>query len=134
MKQELIWATGRRKTSIAQVRLMPDGAGKVTVNGKSAEDYFAGHERHRQEALSPLVKAAKDESKNFDAWVKVEGGGLTGQAQAVRHGLARALVKTDEKFKKPMRKEGWLTRDPRMVERKKPGQPKARKRFQYSKR
>lgn len=134
MKQEMIWATGRRKTSIAQVRLTPDGAGKVTVNGKPAEEYFAGHERHRQEALSPIAKAAKDESKNFDAWVKVEGGGLTGQAQAVRHGLARALVKADEKFKKPMRKEGWLTRDPRMVERKKPGQPKARKRFQYSKR
>ncbi len=133
MKQELIWATGRRKTSIAQVRLTPDGAGKVVVNGKPAEEYFAGHERHRQEATSPLLKA-KEESKNFDAWVKVEGGGLTGQAQAVRHGLARALVKADEKFKKPMRKEGWLTRDPRMVERKKPGQPKARKRFQYSKR
>lgn len=131
MKQELIWATGRRKTSIAQVRLKPEGAGKVVVNGKPVEEYFAGHERHRQEAVSPLNK---EDTKNYDAWVKVEGGGITGQAQAVRHGLARALVKADEKFKKPMRKEGWLTRDPRMVERKKPGQPKARKRFQYSKR
>ena len=77
MKQELIWATGRRKTSIAQVRLKPEGAGKVVVNGKPVEEYFAGHERHRQEAVSPLNK---EDTKNYDAWVKVEGGGITGQA------------------------------------------------------
>ena len=130
MTQEMIWATGRRKTSIAQVKLTP-GTGQVTVNGKPAADYFQGHERHREEALSPLKS---EETKNFNAVIKVGGGGITGQAQAVRHGLARALVKVDEKFRKPMRKEGWLTRDPRMVERKKPGRPKARKRFQYSKR
>ena len=130
MKQDWISATGRRKTSIAQVRLSP-GEGKVTVNGKPVDQYFQGHERHREEALSPLKT---EETKNFDAWVKVEGGGITGQAQAVRHGLARALVKADEKNKRTMRKQGWLTRDPRMVERKKPGRPKARKRFQYSKR
>lgn len=131
MTKEMIWATGRRKTSIAQVRLLPNGAGKVTVNGKPVEEYFQGHERHREEALSPLKL---EEAKNFDAFVKLEGGGITGQAQAMRHGLARALVQADDKFKKTMRKEGWLTRDPRMVERKKPGRPKARKRFQYSKR
>lgn len=131
MTKEAIWATGRRKTSIAQIRLLPGGDGKVTVNGKPADQYFHGHERHKEEALSPLKV---EESKGFDAWIKVQGGGITGQAQAVRHGLARALVQVDEKYKKPMRKEGWLTRDPRMVERKKPGRPKARKRFQYSKR
>ena len=130
MSQDAFWATGRRKTSIAQVRLMP-GKGEVTVNGKPAAEYFQGHERHKEEALSPLKS---EETKNFNAIIKVEGGGITGQAQAVRHGLARALVESDEKFKKVMRKEGWLTRDPRMVERKKAGRPKARKRFQYSKR
>ena len=131
MKQEMIWATGRRKTSIAQVRLIPQGTGKVTINGKPMDMYFRGQERHIDEIMSPL---RIEEAKGFDVFIKLVGGGITGQAEAARHGIARALAKMDDKIKKVMRKEGWLTRDPRMVERKKPGQPKARKRFQYSKR
>jgi small subunit ribosomal protein S9 len=126
-----ILATGRRKTSIAQVRLIPNGQGKVVINAKPMEEYFRGYDRQLQTVVSPLNKA---EQKGYDVSVKVVGGGLTGQAEAIRHGLARALARIDDKFKKIMRKEGFLTRDPRMVERKKPGQPKARKRFQYSKR
>ncbi|MBI3550238.1 MAG: 30S ribosomal protein S9 [Elusimicrobia bacterium] len=130
-KPELTRSTGRRKTSIAQIRLVPQGAGKITINGKPLEDYFRGYGRQVHEVSAPL---RTEGAGGYDAFVKVEGGGITGQAQAVRHGIARALAKLDTGFKKTMRKEGWLTRDPRMVERKKPGQPKARKRFQYSKR
>lgn len=130
-QREWIWATGRRKTSVAQVRLIPDGNGKVTVNGKPMEEYFRGYERQQYEVASPLKT---DGVKGFDVTIKVAGGGLTGQAEAARHGIARALAKTDGALKKTMRKQGWLTRDSRMVERKKPGRPKARKRFQYSKR
>ncbi|MFA6030293.1 MAG: 30S ribosomal protein S9 [Elusimicrobiota bacterium] len=126
-----ILATGRRKTSVAQVRLIPNGQGKVLVNAKPIGEYFRGYDRQIRTVQLPLEKA---EQKGYDVTVKVVGGGLTGQAEAIRHGLARALARVDEKFKKIMRKEGYLTRDPRMVERKKPGQPKARKRFQYSKR
>ena len=128
----LHWATGRRKTSIAQVRLIPNGQGKVVINAKPIEQFFGGHKRHATNATSPLSKV--EVGKGFDVTVKVTGGGLTGQAGAIRHGIARALAKLDDQVKKTMRKEGFLTRDARMVERKKPGQPKARKRFQYSKR
>ena len=126
-----IWATGRRKTAIAQIRLFSDGAGTVVINGKPADQFFKGHEHHLTSALSPL---GLEGAKGYSITAKVVGGGVTGQAEAVRHGIARALTKLDEKFRRPLRKEGWLTRDPRMVERKKSGQPKARKRFQYSKR
>ena len=128
---DLVWATGRRKTSIAQIRLIPQGAGKVTVNSKPIDQFFHGQPRHIHEVMLPL---RTEGAGIFDVTVKVLGGGLTGQAGAIRHGIARALVKVDEKFKKPMRLQGFLTRDDRMVERKKSGQPKARKRFQYSKR
>ncbi|MFA5138621.1 MAG: 30S ribosomal protein S9 [Elusimicrobiota bacterium] len=128
----ILWATGRRKTSIAQVRLIPNGAGKVMVNAKTAEDFFAGHKRHMAQALMPISRT--EQAKGFDVTVKVTGGGVTGQCEAIRLGIARCLVKLDPALKKAMRKEGWLTRDARMVERKKPGRPKARKRFQYSKR
>jgi small subunit ribosomal protein S9 len=124
-------ATGRRKTSVAQVRIIPNGQGKIQVNSRDAEEFFRGHERHLKAVRSPFEKS---EQKGFDVSVKVLGGGVTGQAEAIRHGIARALAKVDDRFKKIMRKEGLLTRDPRMVERKKPGRPKARKRFQYSKR
>ncbi|MBI4051019.1 MAG: 30S ribosomal protein S9 [Elusimicrobia bacterium] len=127
-----ILATGRRKTSVAQVRAVPNGQGKILVNSKSMEEYFQGHERQRVSVLSPFQVA--EDGRKFDFYVKVYGGGITGQAEAIRHGLARALSQTGEKIKQLMRKEGFLTRDPRMVERKKSGQPKARKRFQYSKR
>ncbi|MBI4349043.1 MAG: 30S ribosomal protein S9, partial [Elusimicrobia bacterium] len=102
---DLIWATGRRKTSIAQVRLLPQGEGKVTVNTKPAEQYFHGQERHLHDVLLPLkVEGAG----GWNVSVKVVGGGITGQAGAIRHGIARALAKLDEKLKKQMRVNGYL--------------------------
>ena len=133
MAENLAVATGRRKTSVAQVRLIPDGAGKVTVNAAPVEDYFRGQDHRLRDIMAPLGVALEG-AKKFDYALKITGGGLTGQAEAARHAIARALVKLDEKNKKAMRANGFLTRDPRMVERKKSGQPKARKRFQYSKR
>jgi small subunit ribosomal protein S9 len=133
MKSEMhIWATGRRKTSVAQVRLIPQGEGKVMINAKTADDYFRGQEHRLRNVLAPI--GLVEEAKKFDYALKIVGGGMTGQAEAARHAIARALVKLDEKNKKVMRANGFLTRDPRMVERKKSGRPKARKRFQYSKR
>jgi small subunit ribosomal protein S9 len=116
---------------VAQVRLNPHGEGKILINGKLAQEYFLGYGRHMAQISRPLDKA---QAQGFDVTIKVAGGGVTGQAEAIRHGIARALAKIDDKSKKTMRKEGFLTRDSRMVERKKPGRPKARKRFQYSKR
>jgi small subunit ribosomal protein S9 len=131
-KNEAIWATGRRKTSVAQCRLLPKGDGKVTVNKKTVEAYFHGLPHQIRDVTEPitLIEAAK----SHDYILKVNGGGISGQAGAARHAISRALVKLDEKNKKTLRAAGFLTRDPRMVERKKPGQPKARKRFQFSKR
>ena len=129
---DILWATGRRKTSIAQVRLIPKGDGSVVVNNKPIEKFFHGRPRHIDSALKPLDKV--EGAKGYNVRAKIIGGGITGQAGALRHGIARALAKLGETAKKAMRKEGFLTRDARMVERKKPGQPKARKRFQYSKR
>jgi len=131
--KEQIWATGRRKTSVAQVRLIPKGEGKVTVNAKPVEAYFQGQDGRLRNVMAPIALAAEG-AKLFDYAIKLNGGGMTGQSDAARHAIARALVKLDEKNKKVMRANGFLTRDPRMVERKKSGQPKARKRFQYSKR
>lgn len=128
----VILATGRRKCSIAQVRIVPNGEGKVTINKKPVEEYFRGNDHQKRDVLSPINSI--EGAKKFDFVLKIVGGGISGQAGAARHAIARALVKLDDKNKKPMRAEGFLTRDPRMVERKKPGQPKARKRFQYSKR
>jgi small subunit ribosomal protein S9 len=127
-----IWATGRRKTSVAAVRMIPNGEGKVVINKKPVEMYFRGQDHQKRDVMAPikLVEAAA----KFDFVLKIIGGGLSGQAGAARHAIARALVKLDEKNRKIMRAEGFMTRDPRMVERKKSGQPKARKRFQYSKR
>lgn len=129
---QTIWATGRRKTSVAQVRLMPKGEGKVTVNSKPVEEYFRGQNRQLQDALSPIKVIP--EANKFNYIVKIVGGGISGQAGAARHAISRALLKLDAKNRKALRAEGFLTRDARMVERKKSGQPKARKRFQYSKR
>lgn len=131
-ENNILHATGRRKTSIAQVRLIPGGEGKIMINAKTAEVFFGGHGRHKEAAFLPLQRVER--AKGFDVTVKVTGGGITGQAGAIRHAIARALSKLEEDIRKAMRKEGFLTRDARMVERKKPGQPKARKRFQYSKR
>ena len=127
-----ILATGRRKTSVAQVRYFPQGEGKITINSKPIASFFGGLNRHQSAVTAPL-RLAEVEGK-CDLFIKVTGGGVTGQAEAIRHGVARALASTGDSVKRAMRREGYLTRDDRMVERKKPGQPKARKRFQYSKR
>lgn len=128
MKEAL--ATGRRKTSIAQVRLL-QGNGRILVNERPFEAYFPV-EVHRIKILRPL-EVTKTIGK-FDVVVKVLGGGITGQAGAIQLGIARALVQFEESYKPILKEFGLLTRDPRMVERKKYGQKKARKRFQFSKR
>jgi small subunit ribosomal protein S9 len=122
--------TGRRKTSIARVRLMT-GNGKITVNGRAFDNYFPV-ETLRATASQPLVLTGTAEK--VDASINVTGGGPNGQAGAVRHGIARALLKFDANLRPQLKAEGFLTRDSRMKERKKYGQPGARKRFQYSKR
>jgi small subunit ribosomal protein S9 len=127
-----IWATGRRKTAVASVRLVPNGEGKVVINSKPVTEYFRGQDHQTRDVLAPIKVI--EGAKKFDFVLKIIGGGTSGQAGAARHAISRALVKVDEKNRKPLRAEGFLTRDPRMVERKKSGQPKARKRFQYSKR
>ena len=122
--------TGRRKTSVARVRLAI-GAGKITVNGRTFETYFPV-ESLRIQATKPLTLTQM--GSRFDVRVNVSGGGPSGQAGAMRHGIARALVSADPNLRPMLRADGLLTRDPRMRERKKYGQPGARKRFQFSKR
>jgi small subunit ribosomal protein S9 len=124
------YATGRRKTSVARVWIRP-GAGRIVVNRRAFEDYFP-RETLRMIIAQPLEVTST--VGQFDIFVTVGGGGPTGQAGAVRHGLSRALAKFDEKFRLPLKQAGLLTRDPRMRERKKYGQPGARQKFQYSKR
>ncbi len=124
------YATGRRKESVARVWLIP-GSGAISVNGRLFEDYFPT-ETHRQVVQQPLMVLNK--RAEYDVRATVSGGGISGQAGAVRHGLARALAAVDPGFRAPLRKAGLLTRDARMVERKKYGRPGARKRFQFSKR
>ncbi len=123
-------AVGRRKTSVARVYLRP-GSGKIVINRKSAEEYFPVE--WRRSVIYVPFRTTETEGK-FDVVVNAKGGGTTGQVEAVRLGIARALVKYNEEFVRPLREAGLLTRDSRMVERKKYGQPKARKRFQFSKR
>jgi small subunit ribosomal protein S9 len=122
--------TGRRKTSIARVRLS-SGTGKVTVNGRAFETYFPT-DSLRMVVQQPLTLTGT--ADKFDVRVNVTGGGPTGQAGAVRHGIARALLLVDANLRPSLKAQGLLTRDPRMKERKKYGQPGARKRFQFSKR
>jgi len=122
--------TGRRKTAVARVR-MAAGSGKITVNNRPFENYFPT-ENLRTQALQPLT--VTETAAKFDVRVNVSGGGPSGQAGAVRHGIARALLVTDANLRPTLKSNGLLTRDPRMRERKKYGQPGARKRFQYSKR
>ncbi len=123
-------ATGRRKNAIAQVRLT-HGTGKVRVNKREFEEFFPV-ELNRTLAIRPLT--VLDLNASFDVFVTVKGGGMTGQTGAMQLGIARALLQYDEEFRSRLRRHGLLTRDPRMVERKKYGQKKARKRFQFSKR
>ena len=122
--------TGRRKTSVARVRLA-NGSGKVTVNGRPLENYFTT-EVLRGLVLQPFN--VTQTANKFDVRINVRGGGPTGQAGAARHGIARALLNADVAFRPVLKSNGLLTRDPRMKERKKYGQPGARKRFQFSKR
>jgi small subunit ribosomal protein S9 len=122
--------TGRRKTAVARVR-MAAGSGKIVVNGRPFENYFTT-DALRTVASAPLV--VTENAAKFDIRVKVEGGGPNGQAGAVRHGIARALLLVDAALRPALKSAGLLTRDPRMREREKYGQPGARKRFQYSKR
>ncbi len=125
-----IIATGRRKTSVASLR-MQSGAGAIKVNGRDFVDYFPSLSLQNQ-ILRPLEIANAVHS--YDVVVKTTGGGINGQAGALRLALSRALIQVDEALRLPLKQEGLLTRDPRMKERKKPGQPGARKRFQFSKR
>lgn len=122
--------TGKRKTSVARVILRP-GDGKTWVNGRTLEEYFP-RAAHRVAALAPLRTAGAEGT--YDLRVRVHGGGVSGQAGAVRHGIARALVEADPELRVPLKREGYLTRDARQVERKKAGLHKARKAPQFSKR
>ena len=124
------YATGRRKKSIAKVWLKK-GTGKIYVNGKNFEEYFT-RSNHKMQILRPFEII--NQSTDYDVKSKVIGGGHTGQAGALVHGISRALVKFDENLKPTLRKEKLTTRDPRSVERKKPGKAKARRSFQFSKR
>ncbi len=124
-------ATGRRKTSVAQVRLITPGKGNVQINKKPLNEYFPV-EVWRHDALRPLELTHSQDK--FDVQVTVRGGGKNGQTGAIQLGVARALVEYDQEFKTTLREYDMMTRDPRMVERKKYGQKKARKRFQFSKR
>ncbi|MGB5639091.1 MAG: 30S ribosomal protein S9 [Sedimenticolaceae bacterium] len=130
MAQQMNYGTGRRKTSAARV-FLNSGNGSITVNGRPLDKFF-GRETARMVVRQPL--AVTDMIDKVDIAVTVAGGGNTGQAGAIRHGIARALVEHDESMRSPLRKAGFLTRDARMVERKKVGLRKARKRPQYSKR
>jgi small subunit ribosomal protein S9 len=125
-----VGATGRRKQAIARVRLIP-GSGTWTINGRTLEDYFP-NKVHQQIANDPFVTL--DLVDRYDVLVRVQGGGISGQAGAVRLGIARALLLTDDEARPPLKKAGFLTRDPRAKERKKYGLKKARKAPQYSKR
>ncbi|MCX7770764.1 MAG: 30S ribosomal protein S9 [Proteobacteria bacterium] len=130
MVEKKIYATGRRKRAISRVWIKP-GTGKIIVNGISAEKYFK---------LPTAMKIVKDPLvvtntlNSVDVQATLIGGGMSGQAGALRHGIARALVNFNSEYREALKKAGFLTRDPREVERKKYGKPKARKRFQYSKR
>ena len=124
------WGTGRRKSSVARVRIKL-GDGKLQVNKKELNEYFV-REQDRKAVVAPLVTVGAQ--KTFDIFINVKGGGTTGQAGASLLGIARALKKYDTSYMQALRDSGQLTRDPRMVERKKPGQRGARRRFQFSKR
>ena len=130
MAKERFYGTGRRKKSIARVYLVP-GTGKVTINKRDIDEYF-GLETLKLIVRQPL--AATQTADKFDVLVNVRGGGTTGQAGAIRHGISRALLQADAEFRPTLKAAGFLTRDPRMIERKKPGLKAARRAPQFSKR
>ena len=123
-------STGRRKESVARVRLTP-GTGNITINDRTLDEYF-GRETSKMILVEPLKLV--DQMGKLDVFVKVHGGGLSGQAGAIRHGITRALCEYNEEYRPVLKKAGFITRDARAVERKKYGRPGARKRFQFSKR
>jgi small subunit ribosomal protein S9 len=130
MSENSHYGTGRRKTSTARVYLQP-GTGRITINHRPLEEFF-GRETGRMIVRQPLETAQL--ADKFDIEAQVDGGGITGQAGAIRHGIARALIRYDETLRKPLRQAGFVTRDQREVERKKVGRRKARRGPQYSKR
>lgn len=130
-EDQYYYAVGRRKTSSAQVRLYPGGEGNITVNGKPYDEYFS-RLQDWAELKSPLEETGHDE--DVDITVLVNGGGITGQSGAIKHAIARALVEFNEDLRTVLRRGGYLTRDPRMKERKKPGLKRARKAPTYTKR
>ncbi len=130
MEENYINTIGRRKTAVARIYLK-EGTGKITVNKKDADEYFTVPE-FQLKIRQPLVELNLE--TNYDIKANIKGGGFKGQAEALRLAIARALVKIDADYKPILKKQGFLVRDPRKVERKKPGQPKARKKFQFSKR
>ena len=132
IKSDYFYGMGRRKTAVARVRLFPNGDGSITINGKNAQSYFGQRDALLAAVAAPL--RALDLSSTYTLTVRVVGGGSSGQAGAIRHGLSRALVRLNPDFKSALRKAGYLTRDPRMKERKKPGLKRARKAPQYTKR
>ncbi|OGV45089.1 MAG: 30S ribosomal protein S9 [Lentisphaerae bacterium GWF2_44_16] len=129
-KTDAVWATGRRKCATARVRIL-SGSGKIKVNGKAIEEYFTS-EAICGYIVQPL--SVTGTSGRYDVIANISGGGPAGQAGALRHGIARALTKQDESLRPVLKNSGMLTRDSRVKERKKPGQPGARRRFQFSKR
>jgi small subunit ribosomal protein S9 len=132
IKGEYYYGMGRRKTAVARVRLYPNGDGSITVNGKSNRLYFGQRDAVTSTMTAPL--RLLDLGNEYTMTVRVLGGGITGQAGAIRHAVARALVRVNPEWKPTLRKAGFLTRDPRMKERKKPGLKRARKAPQYTKR
>ena len=130
-KRPYIYGTGRRKSSTARVHLIPNGTGVITVNGRGIDEYF-GLETLKLLVRQPLV--ATETVEKFDIEATVQGGGVTGQAGAIRHGIARALLQADENYRPALKAAGYLTRDPRMKERKKYGLKAARRAPQFSKR
>ncbi|HET7637991.1 MAG TPA: 30S ribosomal protein S9 [Ktedonobacteraceae bacterium] len=131
-KGEYYYGMGRRKTAVARVRLYPNGDGSITINGKTAQAYFGTRDTHMATMNAPLRVLELGNSYNMN--VRVVGGGTSGQAGAIRHAVARALLRVNPEWKLSLRKAGYLTRDPRMKERKKPGLKRARKAPQYTKR
>lgn len=130
MSEQIYYSTGRRKSSSARV-FLKKGSGEITINRKSLQDYF-GRETGRMMVQQPLETV--EMADHFDINITVKGGGITGQAGAIRHGISRALIEYNEDLRKPLRQAGFVTRDAREVERKKIGLHKARKRPQFSKR
>ena len=131
-KGEYYYGMGRRKTAVARVRLYPNGDGSITVNGKNAQAYFGTRDTPMATMNAPL--RVLDLGNTYTMTVRVVGGGTTGQAGAIRHAVARALLRVNPEWRLALRKAGYLTRDPRMKERKKPGLKRARKAPQYTKR